>query len=68
MANVLFDRFSVKDIIIKGIELPRIGDEVFLDGKSYKAILMKHFPEGGKGVEVYKKITSPFVRVSLQPL
>lgn len=68
MANLLFNRFSLTDTIIKNIELPRIGDAVFLDGINYKVILLKHFPQGGKGVEEYKKITFPFVRVSLQPL
>ncbi len=67
MANVLFGRLGMNDTIIKNIELPREGDGVFLDGRSYTAASIKHFPEGGKGIEAYKKVTFPFTRILLIP-
>lgn len=70
MANVMFDRLNHNETIIKNIDVPIAGHEVFLDGKTYKVLdTIKHFPEGGKGINDprYKKLKIPFVRVLLIP-
>lgn len=65
MSDVMFDWMGGDYVLIKNIAVPRMNEEVFIKNRSYKVILIKHFPEGGKGVLMYKSIKQPFVRVSL---
>lgn len=65
MATIVFNRLNSNHTMFKNREVPRVGDQVFLDEKLYEVSLVRHYMEGAKLPFTDTPIFEPFVFVTL---